>query len=64
MYVAEAQPQGEHWLDILTAIWIVSYTCRDMGTGKQVKKYCVTLMDKCACKQGDIRYIMILGTLR
>ena len=38
MYVAEAQPQGEHWLDILTAIWIVSYTCRDMGTGTKVFK--------------------------
>ena len=34
MYVAEIQPPGEHWLDVLTSIWIVSYTCRDMGTGE------------------------------
>ncbi len=32
IYVAETQPPSIYWIDILTAVWIVSYTCRDMGT--------------------------------
>ncbi len=32
LYVAEVQPPAVHWIDVLTAVWIVSYTFRDMGT--------------------------------
>ena len=32
LYVAEVQPPTVHWIDALTAVWIVSYTFRDMGT--------------------------------
>jgi hypothetical protein len=34
LYVAETQPPAIYVVDILTAVWILSYTCRDMGTGK------------------------------
>ena len=33
LYVSEVQPPVIHWIDILTAIWIISYTFRDIGTG-------------------------------
>lgn len=32
LYVAEVQPPTVHWIDALTAVWIISYTFRDMGT--------------------------------
>ncbi|XP_059085448.1 short transient receptor potential channel 6-like [Tigriopus californicus] len=32
LYVAETQPPIIYWIDIFTATWIMSYTCRDMGT--------------------------------
>ena len=34
LYVAEVQPPVIHWVDICTAVWIISYTFRDIGTGK------------------------------
>ena len=34
LYVAETQPPSIYYVDILTAVWIISYTCRDMGTGE------------------------------
>ncbi len=34
LYVAETS--STLLIDILTAIWIVSYTCRDLGTGKEI----------------------------
>ena len=37
LYVSEVQPPVIHWIDILTAIWIISYTFRDIGTGIPVK---------------------------
>ena len=37
LYVSEVQPPVIHWIDILTAIWIISYTFRDIGTGILVK---------------------------
>ena len=33
LYVAEVQKPTILWIDALTAVWIVSYTFRDMGTG-------------------------------
>ena len=33
LYVAETQPPAIYWVDIFTAVWIISYTFRDMGTG-------------------------------
>ena len=33
LYVSEVQPPAIHVIDILTAVWIVSYTFRDIGTG-------------------------------
>ena len=33
LYVAEVQAPTVLWIDALTAVWIVSYTFRDMGTG-------------------------------
>ena len=33
LYVAETQAPLVLWIDALTAVWIVSYTFRDMGTG-------------------------------
>ena len=38
LYVSEVQPPVIHWIDILTAIWIISYTFRDIGTGIILKK--------------------------
>jgi len=32
LYVAEVQAPTVHWIDVLTAVWIVSYTFRDIGT--------------------------------
>ena len=34
IYVAEVQPPAIYWIDCLTAVWILSYTFRDIGTGK------------------------------
>ena len=34
LYVAETKPPAIYVVDILTAVWIISYTCRDIGTGK------------------------------
>ena len=34
LYVAEVQAPTVHWIDCLTAVWIVSYSLRDMGTGR------------------------------
>lgn len=36
LYVAETQPPIIYWIDIFTATWIMSYTCRDMGTGARI----------------------------
>jgi hypothetical protein len=33
LYVAELQPPAIYVIDVLSAVWIVSYTFRDMGTG-------------------------------
>ena len=38
LYVAEVQPPVIHWVDICTAVWIISYTFRDIGTGKACVK--------------------------
>ena len=40
LYVAEVQPPAIHWIDILTAVWIISYTFRDIGTGTNYV-YCI-----------------------
>ena len=40
LYVAEVQPPAIHWIDILTAVWIISYTFRDIGTGTNYF-YCI-----------------------
>lgn len=32
LYVAEVKPPAVHFVDVLTSVWILSYTCRDMGT--------------------------------
>ncbi len=32
LYVAEIQKPASYFVDMLTAVWIVSYTFRDMGT--------------------------------
>ena len=42
LYVSEVQPPVIHWIDILTAIWIISYTFRDIGTGKLYKRIILT----------------------
>ena len=42
LYVSEVQPPVIHWIDILTAIWIISYTFRDIGTGKLYKRTILT----------------------
>ena len=34
LYVAETPPPLIYWVDVTTATWIISYTCRDMGTGR------------------------------
>ena len=34
LYVAETKPPAIYCVDILTAVWIISYTCRDIGTGE------------------------------
>jgi hypothetical protein len=33
LYVAEVQPPAIYLIDILSAVWIISYTFRDIGTG-------------------------------
>ena len=54
IYVAEVQPPAIYWIDCLTAVWILSYTFRDIGTGKafvQIKTVLSTL------------FILVLATL-
>ncbi len=46
LYVAEVQPPLITWIDALTAVWIISYTFRDMGTGMTGHKQTICSLDR------------------